>query len=75
MCEIADDGIGIAAEHIEKIWERFYQVEPSKNSAGGVGLGLPMVRFIAEAHGGTVEVKSKLNEGTVFTFKLPRLKE
>ncbi len=73
--EIADDGIGIAAEHIEKIWERFYQVEPSKNSAGGVGLGLPMVRFIAEAHGGTVEVKSKLNEGTVFTFKLPRLKE
>lgn len=75
MGEIADDGIGIAEEHIEKIWERFYQVEPSKNSAGGVGLGLPMVRFIAEAHGGSVAVKSKPHEGTVFTFTLPRLKE
>ena len=70
--EIADDGIGIAEQHLEKIWERFYQVNPARSSSEeGVGLGLPMVRYIAEAHGGHVTVSSVLGQGSRFVFTLP----
>ena len=52
-----DDGIGIAAEDREKIWQRFWQADPAR-SGGGAGLGLAMVRWIAGAHGGSVTVQS-----------------
>lgn len=70
---VADDGIGIAEEHLPRIWERFYQVNPSRTStrAGGVGLGLSMVKWIVEAHNGSISVSSKLGKGSVFTFVLP----
>ncbi|TCL54425.1 signal transduction histidine kinase [Kineothrix alysoides] len=70
---VADDGIGIAEEHLYRIWERFYQVNPSRTStkAGGVGLGLSMVKWIVEAHSGSISVSSKLGEGSTFTFVLP----
>ena len=72
VLNIADEGIGIAADHIDKIWERFYQVDSSRNSTGSnVGLGLSMVKWIAEAHGGSVSAKSELNKGSVFTVVLP----
>ncbi|MDR2356230.1 MAG: HAMP domain-containing histidine kinase [Clostridiales Family XIII bacterium] len=68
--EVRDDGIGIAAEHLEKIWGRFYRVDKSR-SGDGFGLGLPMVKYVAEAHGGGVSAKSEPGVGSVFTFKLP----
>jgi signal transduction histidine kinase len=69
---VSDDGIGIAAEHLARIWERFYQVDPSRAAGrGGVGLGLSMVKWIAEAHGGRVSAASKPGEGSTFTFVLP----
>ena len=70
VIKIADDGIGISNEHIDKIWTRFYQVDPSRNSEG-TGLGLSMVKWIVEAHSGTISVVSKLGEGTIFTIKIP----
>lgn len=74
---VKDDGIGIAEEDLHRIWERFYQVDPSRNatkSGGGMGLGLSMVKWIVEAHEGSVSVCSRLGEGSVFTFMLPLLK-
>jgi signal transduction histidine kinase len=71
--EVKDNGGGVAEEHLEKIWERFYRVDESRNG-DGFGLGLPMARYIAETHGGNVSVKSAPGLGSVFTFKLPRKK-
>lgn len=67
--EVEDDGIGIAPEHQEKIWQRFYQVETSRED--GAGLGLSMVRQIVRLHGGTVRVDSMLGKGSCFTVLLP----
>lgn len=71
ILSVADDGIGIAQENLEKIWNRFYQVEPSRNEAaagGGIGLGLSMVKQISDLLGGEISVESTLGQGTVFTF-------
>ena len=69
---VSDDGIGIAADELPHIWERFYQVDTSRSGPDrGSGLGLSMVRFVAEAHHGTVECASEPGEGSAFTFELP----
>lgn len=68
---VKDDGIGISEENIGKIWNRFWQADSSRGSEGGSGLGLSMVKGIAELHGGSVSVESKLGEGSTFYFKLP----
>lgn len=69
---VLDDGIGIAEENLPKIWERFYQVDPSRtHEQGNMGLGLSMVRWIAAFHGGEIQVKSRLGEGTEFRFFIP----
>jgi len=70
---IEDNGIGIAGENLEKIWDRFYQVDAARTAGQsyGAGLGLAMVKWIAEAHGGSVFVKSTLGKGSVFGFKIP----
>ena len=70
VIKIADDGIGISHEHIDKIWTRFYQVDPSRNNEGA-GLGLSMVKWIVEAHNGNISVISKIEKGTIFTIKIP----
>lgn len=67
---VEDDGIGIAPEHLDKIWQRFWQADPAR-SGGGAGLGLAMVQWIARAHGGTVTVQSTPGTGSVFTFTIP----
>ena len=74
---IKDDGIGIAKAHLDKVWNRFYQVDGSRSSKReGIGLGLAMVKWIIEAHGGTITVESILDEGTTFYFTLPeKIKE
>lgn len=65
---VHDDGIGIAKEDIEKIWDRFYRADKSRSDKG-TGLGLCFVREIARIHGAEVSVSSKLGEGSTFTFK------
>lgn len=68
---VADDGIGIAPEEQEKIFRRFYQVDGSRTGAG-TGLGLSMVYEIAHFHGGEVGLESVQDEGSTFTFTMPR---
>jgi two-component system, OmpR family, phosphate regulon sensor histidine kinase PhoR len=70
---VADTGIGIASEHLPRIFERFYRVDRSRSrSLGGTGLGLSIVKHIATSHGGEVEVTSVEGRGTRFTLLLPR---
>lgn len=68
-CEIIDDGIGISEEHISKIWNRFYQVDTSRSGTNS-GLGLSIVKWIIEAHKGTITVTSEFGKGSNFTFYL-----
>lgn len=69
---VHDDGIGIQAEHLDRIFDRFYRIENGRQKIEGVGLGLYIVRALVEIHGGVVEVDSVVNEGTTFTVRLPR---
>jgi len=69
---ITDTGIGIPAEDIPFIFERFYRVDKSRSRAeGGSGLGLAICQYIAEAHGGKIEVESKVGAGSTFSVWLP----
>ncbi len=70
---VRDYGIGIDPSEHEKIFRRFYQVDGSLNRQyGGAGLGLAVARSIVEGHGGRISVKSRLNEGSIFYFTLPK---
>ena len=72
--KVKDHGIGIAKEDIPHIWERFYRADKSRTGGSHCGLGLSMVKWIAEAHGGSVEVVSKEGEGSEFVFHLRKSK-
>ena len=73
LVEVSDNGIGISAEHINRVFERFYRVEKSRTrETGGTGLGLSIVKHILEAHGQTISVTSTPDEGSVFSFTLQR---
>lgn len=72
---VKDDGVGIADDVKEKIFNRFYQADTArtiKDAEYGIGLGLPMVAAIAKLHNGTVELQSKLGEGSTFTVKIQK---
>lgn len=71
VLRVQDDGIGIAPEDLDKVWQRFWQADPSREDSGGSGLGLAMVREMAEFQGGTASVESELGKGSVFTVTLP----
>jgi signal transduction histidine kinase len=69
---VEDTGIGIAEEHLDRIFERFYVVDPARSrEMGGTGLGLAIVKHIAALHGGRVDVASRVGRGTRFTVRLP----
>ena len=69
--EIHDTGAGIAAEHLPRLFDRFYRADASRNS-DGIGLGLAIVKSIVELHGGSVAVSSEPGCGTTFTVSFPR---
>jgi PAS domain S-box-containing protein len=70
---VCDTGIGIAEEHLSKIFDRFYQVDTSLTRRyGGTGMGLAIAKEIVEAHGGRITVESKPGEGSKFCFTLPK---
>ena len=70
VLSVSDDGQGIPPDQQEKIWQRFYQVDPARSGSEGTGLGLFMVRQIARLHGGTAEVSSIPGQGSTFTVRL-----
>jgi two-component system, OmpR family, phosphate regulon sensor histidine kinase PhoR len=73
LVEVSDDGIGISAEHVPRLFERFYRVGKSRaRNEGGSGLGLAIVKHIIDAHGQTITVKSKEGKGTTFSFTLQK---
>lgn len=71
VVSVIDNGIGISQEHLQRIWDRFYQVETSRTDGKSLGLGLSMVKWIAEAHSGNISVQSTPGVGSTFTFTLP----
>ncbi len=70
--QVEDNGSGVSREHLSRVFERFYRVDPSRSRAeGGTGLGLAIVRHTVEAHGGRVGIESELGEGTRVTAWFP----
>lgn len=72
ILEVRDTGSGIPAEHLPRLFERFYRVDPSRSRAdGGTGLGLAIVKHLVEAHGGTSSAESILGQGTTIRARFP----
>jgi heavy metal sensor kinase len=76
ILRVADTGIGIAAQHLPHLFERFYRVDQARGrSEGGSGLGLALSQWIVQTHGGSIAVTSQLGQGTTLTVRLPLLRE
>ena len=70
---VSDTGPGIEAEHLPRIFERFYRVDKNRSrEVGGTGLGLAIVKHIIEAHGSKIAVTSEMGKGTMFSFDLKK---
>ncbi len=69
---VADNGLGLSPRAVRRVFDRFYQVDQHlSRSHDGCGLGLSIVKYIVEAHGGEITVESRLGAGTTFTVSLP----
>ncbi len=76
LLEVRDTGAGIPGEHLPRLFERFYRVDPSRSrAAGGTGLGLAIVKHLIEAHGGDCEALSTVGEGTTIRCRIPQPRE
>ncbi len=74
ILQVKDTGEGIAQDELERIWERFYRAESTRNKpVNGSGLGLAIVKELTEAMGGSITVDSELSQGTCFTLRVPRV--
>ena len=72
VIKVKDHGIGIAAKHLPRLFERFYRVDKARSrKMGGTGLGLAIVKHIAQLHKGTISVESALGKGSTFTLRIP----
>jgi two-component system heavy metal sensor histidine kinase CusS len=72
--EVSDTGVGIPAEALPRVFDRFYRVDPSRSkTSGGTGLGLAIVQSILTLHGGSAEIASQLGRGTCVTLRMPAL--
>lgn len=75
VLSVTDRGCGIAPEHVERLFERFYRVDKARSrKAGGTGLGLAIVKHIMQLHRGSAEVRSRPGEGSTFLLRLPIVK-
>ena len=73
---ITDSGVGISPENQERIFERFYRVDPSRSrETGGTGLGLSIVKHVAKIHRGEIKLFSQIGVGSTFTFRIPAAKD
>lgn len=70
LVHVIDDGAGIAAEHMPKIFDRFYRADAARSGSNGYGLGLSIAKRIAELHGGSISVRSQKGKGSTFTVHL-----
>jgi two-component system, OmpR family, sensor histidine kinase SenX3 len=69
---VTDQGIGIPEEDLERVFERFYRIDPARSRhTGGSGLGLSIVKHVVQNHGGDVRVWSQPHSGSTFTIRLP----
>ena len=77
VLKVADDGIGIAPDHLSKIWDRFYQVEDSRNKGlnSGIGLGLSFIKDIADLHRAEVKIISEEGKGSLFRVTFPQIQD
>jgi signal transduction histidine kinase/CheY-like chemotaxis protein len=71
LVTVTDTGVGIPAEHIDKIWGEFYMVQGEHQTQKGTGLGLALVRKLVELHGGQIDVFSEEDKGSTFSFTMP----
>lgn len=72
---VEDDGIGISAEDLPHIWERFYRADSARSDSGSSGLGLSMVQWIVRVHNGGIQAESEPGRGSRFTFRIPKEKK
>jgi signal transduction histidine kinase len=69
---VVDTGVGIGGEHLPRLFERFYRVDPARaRDGGGTGIGLAIARSVVEAHGGQIRAESEPGRGSTFSFDLP----
>lgn len=71
LVEVADTGVGIEPEHLDRVFDRYYQTGPGSRLAAGTGIGLALVRELTDLHRGQLEVQSRPGVGTVFRVRLP----